>query len=45
MAHMYSSRITMRLAYFCSISDLPPWHHRYSFQRCMCVLTIAIRRI
>ena len=23
--HMYSSRISMRLAYFCSISDFPPW--------------------
>lgn len=23
--HIYSSRISMRFAYFCSISDLPPW--------------------
>ena len=40
MAHMYSSRITMRFAYFCSISDLPPWHQQCSLRHGSTMLMI-----
>ena len=40
--HMYSSRISIRLAYFSSISDFPPWTRVAKESVSMCLRHILL---